>query len=162
MSIISKIRIYFLQVIMPAYFIYLISTILHECAHKRKAKKYNLTLLKSKQELINHKQESEISNLSLFLFGIQFKGFGASVHIKDGEIEKLSYDKQKEVLLAGIYSDILFSLFLVIVLRFYYQLFILIALGIIIVKTLDNIFDFFNMGGDVRKLNTLKNKKEKS
>ncbi len=143
---------------MPAYLIYFISTILHECAHKRKAQKYKLTLLKSKQELIDYKQQGEISKLSLFLFGIQFKGFGASVHIKDGEIERFSYDKQKEVLFAGIYSDFLFLFFLAIVLIFYNHIFLLIALFFLIVKTFDNIYDFFKKGGDVRKLIALNKK----
>ena len=49
------------------YIIWVTSTFLHELGHIRWAKKYNLTILKSRKEVVINKQEKELSRFSFLL-----------------------------------------------------------------------------------------------
>ena len=111
------------SILLPAYLIYVISTIIHELSHKYWIKKYGVTILKNRTEVEKAGQYKDLSRLSFFMFWFEFKFLGASLHIKDREIEKLNYDKQRKILLAGIKSDIIFALTL-----------ILLAVGAIFLK----------------------------
>ena len=159
--------------LLVVYVVYLLSTFSHELSHKRKAKKYNITILKSRKEVIKNNLEKELSKYSFFIFEFEFKFFGALLHFKEEEIKKLDFSKQKEILLAGIKSDITLSILLIFLffllpnldffnitkiitkeLNFVISCSLLIILG----KTYENIFDPFNKGGDVTKLLVLRGK----
>jgi len=157
------------------YCIYLISVFFHELSHKKKAEKFNLEILSKRKDVLKSK-ESKPSRFSLFIFGIELKPFGGNLHLKDGEIEKLKLNDQKEIFLVGIKSDILFLLSMIFIyfifaaldfadvtsiitsnVNFIFSASLLFILG----KTFDNIFDPFNKGGDLKKLFELKQEKHK-
>jgi fatty acid desaturase len=153
-------------------FIAFVSTLLHEISHLRKIKKYNLKYFKSKKDYIKSNSKNSIPKFSFFLFciNVTYFGFGGVVYLKDGEIEKLKLRQQEEVMMAGIKTDIIFAMLLVIIYYLINLLFtnlssvvnidlniiFLLSIGVILAKIYDNIFDTMKMGSDFKKLLKLK------
>lgn len=139
------------------YFLYYLSTILHEFFHRKWAKAYGINIL-SKSEAV--KQDKISKNLP-YVFGIQWKPAGAYIHVNKQDLKKLEFQKLKMFFLAGIKSDIIFlailSFISIIIQLFTLQSFIdvkiiVIAIILIVGKTYENIFDPCNEGSDVTKL----------
>lgn len=176
-NILQGLVLWLLYIFLPAYIIYFISIFFHELNHLSKAEKHNVNILKKKEEFIKAGQEKLLKGYILFL-GMLFSFFGGRVVEKEGDIEKLkNFDKQKEIILAGIKSDIVFML----VLAFIFFLMHLANLAnfidlinnqingifalsffMILVKTFDNLFDPLHKGGDMTKLLELKQKVAKT
>jgi hypothetical protein len=99
----------YFYLIAKIYCVYLVSILQHELlGHKRVGRRYGLTVLKTRKDVIDSGQKDELLKWSFFIRGFEFAGHGGQVHFKDEEFNRLDKKEKTEIYFAGPKFDIIF------------------------------------------------------